>query len=76
MALGELAEGADPERRFAGRAILESLMVDDGAPEAYRALAKKLLAGNRGPSTDTDLRDEMDGPGGNRDNEVDAGGAR
>lgn len=74
LALGELAQGADPGRRFVGRAILESLMVDDGAPAAYRELAKKILTDNRGPFERSAHRD-LDGPRTTRDNDEDRGGA-
>lgn len=76
MALGELAEGTNPERRFAGLAILDSLTADKHAPSGYRALAARLLLHNQSPRTHDQSVSRLDEPNVAGDNEGSEGGAR
>lgn len=59
IALGELAEGADPKRRDAGRTILRSLATSAFANDEDRALADAVLADSApdGPDADSGATD-------------------
>ena len=69
IALGELADGSDPRRRTAGRAILRSLMESDLSSEEDRQLAAAVLSDelddeveqlpHRGPIDRDSLDDEV-----------------